>query len=84
MPESTIKKVEQFSKSNTQPNTLNFSNRNGILFKLNNKVNKYPKGLVNKDVVLYLSIVAEIPGVVLEQDPPILTLKHEIEPQGRA
>ncbi len=51
MPESIIKKVEQFGKSKAQPNTLDFANRNGILFKWNdNNVNKYPEGLVKEDV----------------------------------
>ncbi len=40
MPKSIIKKVVQFSKSNAQLNTLDFSNRNGILFKWNDKVDK--------------------------------------------
>jgi hypothetical protein len=35
-------------------------------------------------VVLYPSLVAEIPGVVLEQDLPILMIEDKIEPQGRA
>jgi hypothetical protein len=58
MLESIIKKVEGFGKSNAQPNTLNFTNRNGILFKWNDDV--------EEDVVLYLSLTAEIPRVVLE------------------
>jgi hypothetical protein len=32
MPESISKKVEQFGKSNVQPNTLVSADRNGILF----------------------------------------------------
>jgi hypothetical protein len=83
MPESIIKKVEQFGKSNAWPITLNFANRNGILFECNDNVNKYPKRLIKEDVVLYLSLVAEIPGVVLGQDLPIPTIEDEIEPQGR-
>jgi hypothetical protein len=54
-PESIIKKVEQFGKSNARLNTLNLADRNGILVEWNDKVDKHPKGLVEEDVVLYLS-----------------------------
>jgi hypothetical protein len=84
MPESIIKKVERFGKSNAQPNTLNFADRNGILFEWNNHVDKYPEGLVKEEEVLYLSLASEIPGVVLEEDLPIPTIEEEIEPQGCA
>jgi hypothetical protein len=40
MPKSIIKKVEQFGKSHARPNSLDFSDRNGILFEWNNKVDK--------------------------------------------
>ncbi len=83
MPESIIKKVEQFSKSNAQPNTLDFADRNGILFEWNNHADKYPEELVKEDMILYLSLMAEIPGVVLERDVPIPTIKDKIEPHGR-
>jgi hypothetical protein len=83
MQESIIK-MEQFGKSNAPPYTLDFANRNGILFKWNNDVNKYPEGLVEEDVVLYPSITAELPRVVLERDLPIQTIEDKIEPQGRA
>jgi hypothetical protein len=74
--------IEQFGKSNARPNTLNFADRNGILFEWNNEVDEYPEGLVKEDVVLYPSLAAEIPGVVLERDLPIPTIKDEIKPQG--
>jgi hypothetical protein len=35
-------------------------------------------------VVLYPSLAAEIPGVVLEHDLSIPRIEDEIEPQGRA
>ncbi len=76
--------MEQFGKSNTRPNTLNFTDRNGILFEWNNNVDKCPEGLVKEDVVLYQSLAAEIPGVVLEQDLPILMIEDKIELQGHA
>jgi hypothetical protein len=84
MPESIIKKVEQFRKSNTLPNTLDFANRNGILFEWTNNINEYPEGLIEEDVVLYPTLMADIPGVVLEIDLPIPTFEDKIESQGRA
>jgi hypothetical protein len=67
MPESIIKKFEQFSKSNTWRNKKStLPTKNEILFKWNNDINKYPEGLAKKDVVLYPSLLAEIPEVVLE------------------
>ncbi len=75
MPESIIKRVKQFDKSNTRPNTLDFVNRNGILFEWDNKVMKYPKGLIEEEVVIYPSLAAEIPRLVLEQDQPIPTIE---------
>jgi hypothetical protein len=84
MPESIIKKVERFQKSNAQPNILNFADRNGILFKWNDDINEYPEGLVEEDPVLYPPPVAEIPGVVLERDIPIPMIEDKIEPQGCA
>jgi hypothetical protein len=84
MPESIIKKVEQFGKSNAQPNTLNFAKRNKVLFKWNDEVDEYTEGHVDKDMVLYPSLTAEIPWVVLEQDLPIPTIDDKIVPQGLA
>jgi hypothetical protein len=84
MPESIIKKVERFGKSNAWPNTLDFADRNGILFEWNKDVDKYPEELVKEDVVLYLSLLAEITRVVLEQDLPYPTIEDKIEPQGCA
>jgi hypothetical protein len=82
MPESIIKKVEQCGKSNARPNTLDFAKKNGILFKWNRYVDKYPERLVEEDVVLYPSLAVEIPGVVLEQNLPIPTIEVKNEPQG--
>jgi hypothetical protein len=85
MPESIIKKVEQFGKSNARPNTLNLNFAVfGILFEWNNNVNIHPERLVEEDVVLYLSLAAEIPGTVLEQDQPIPIIEDKIKPQGCA
>jgi hypothetical protein len=39
MSKSIIKKVEQFGKSNARTNTLDFTNRNRILFECNDNIN---------------------------------------------
>jgi hypothetical protein len=84
MPESITKKVEQFGKSNSWPNTLDFADRNGILFEWNDNVDEYQERLIKEDVVLYPSLMADIPGVVLEQDLPISMIEDKIKPQGHA
>ena len=84
MPESIIKKVEQFGKSNARLNTLDFADRNGILFEWNDNVNEFPEGLIEDNVVLYPSLAADISRVVLEQDLSISMIEDKIEPQGRA
>jgi hypothetical protein len=80
MPDSVIKKVEAFGKSSL--GAFNFANRNGILFKWNKEVDECPEGIVEEDMVLYPSLVAEFLGVT--QDHPILTIKEDIILQGRA
>ncbi len=74
--------MEQFGKSNDQPNTLDFANRNGILFEWNDNIDKYPEELVKEDVVFYPSLPAKIPGVVLEQDLPITTNRIKLNPKA--
>jgi hypothetical protein len=81
MPDSVIKKVEAFGKSLS--GVFDFANRNGILFEWNEEVDKCPEGIVEEDVVLYPSLVAEFPGVTLGRDRPIPTIKEDIIPQGR-
>jgi hypothetical protein len=63
MPDSVIKKVEAFGKSSS--GVFNFADRNGILFEWNEVVDECPEGIVEEDVVLYPSLVAEFPGVTL-------------------
>jgi hypothetical protein len=58
-----IKQVEAFGKSSS--GVFNFSDRNGILFEWNEVVDECPEGIVEEDVVLYPSLVAEFPGVAL-------------------
>jgi hypothetical protein len=84
MPDLVIKKVEQFGKANATLNVFDFLDRNGVLFKWNDEVGKYPEGIVEEEVVLYPALAAEIPGVVLDQDQPIPLIEDKIEPQGRA
>jgi hypothetical protein len=84
MPNLIIKKVEQFSKaSNATPNVFDFVDRNGVLFEWNNKFYECPEGMIKEDMVLYPSLVAEVLGIILNQDQPILLIGDKIEPQGR-
>ena len=48
-------------------------------------MDKFPEGIVDvEDVVLYPSLAAEYPGVVLGQDQPLPSIEEELVPQGRA
>ncbi len=82
MPDSVIKKVKAFGKSSS--GVFDFANRNSILFKWNEEVDKCPEGIVKEDVVLYPSLVAKFPGVTLGRDHPIPTIEEDIILQGRA
>jgi hypothetical protein len=74
MPDSVIKKVEAYGTSTALPGIFDFADRNGILFKWNEVVDEFPEGIVDiEDVVLYPSLAAEHPGVVLGQDQPLPT-----------
>ncbi len=84
MPDSIMKKVEQFDKTNTTPNVFNFSNRNGVLFEGNGKVDECLEGIVEEDVVLHPSLAAEIPGIVLDPDQPIPSIEDKPKYQGCA
>jgi hypothetical protein len=76
--------VEQFGKANATWNVVNFLDRNGVLFKWNDKVDKYLEGIVEKEVVLYPALTAEIPGMVHDRDQLIPLIEDKIDPQGRA
>ncbi len=54
--------------------------RNGILFEWNVEVDECPEGIVEEDMVLYPSLVAEFPGVTLGRDHPIPTIGEDIIP----
>ena len=85
MPDSVIKKVEAYGKSTALPGIFDFANRNGILFEWNEEVDDCPKGIVDtEDVVLYPSLAAEHPGVVLGRDQPLPSIEEELVPQGQA
>jgi hypothetical protein len=48
-------------------------------------VDESPEGIVNvEDVVLYPSLAAEHPGVVLGRDQPLPSIEEELVPQGQA
>jgi hypothetical protein len=80
IPDLVIKQVEAFGKSSS--GVFNFADRNSILFEWNEVVDECPEGIVEEDVVLYPSLVAEFPGVTLGRDHPIPTIEEEIMLQG--
>jgi hypothetical protein len=85
MPDLVIRKVEAYGKSTALPGIFDFADRNGILFKWNKEVDEFPEGIIDvEDVVLYPSLAAEHPGVVLGRDQPLPSIKEELVPQGRA
>jgi hypothetical protein len=80
MPDLVIKQVEALGKSSS--GVFDFADRNGILFEWNEVVDECLEGIVEEDVVLYPSLVAEFLGVTLGRDPPIPTIEEDIMPQG--
>jgi hypothetical protein len=85
MPDLVIKKVKAYGKSTALLGIFDFVDRNGILFEWNEEVNKFPEEIVKvKDVVLYPSLAAEHPGVVLGRDQPLPSIEEELLPQGHA
>jgi hypothetical protein len=85
MPDLVIRKVEAYGKSTALPGIFDFADRNGILFKWNKEVDEFPEGIIDvEDIVLYPSLAAEHPGVVLGRDQPLPSIKEELVPQGRA
>jgi hypothetical protein len=85
MPDLVIKKVEAYGKLTTLPGIFDFANRNGIFFKWNEEVDESPEGIIDIEVVvLYPSLSAEHPGVVLGRDQPLPSIEEELVPQGQA
>jgi hypothetical protein len=81
MPDSVIKKVEAYGKSTALLGIFDFADRNGILFEWNEEVDEFPEGIVEvEDVVLYPSLAAEHPVLVLGQDQPLPLIKEELVP----
>ena len=79
MSDTVIAQVERLGHTNTAPNMFDFLDRNGVLFEWNQDVNKTPEGIIEKDVVLYLSLAAKTPGIVLKRDQPIPSMEDKIE-----
>ncbi len=85
MSDPVIKKVEAYAKTTALPGIFDFADRHGILFEWNKEVDESPKGVVEvEDVILHPSLAAEHPGVALEQDQPLPSIKEELVLQGRA
>jgi hypothetical protein len=81
MPDFVIKQIEALGQQNL-PGVFNFLDRNRVLFEWNDNVNKYTKGLVKEDVVLYPLLVAEFPGITPDRDIAVPSIKEEIIPHG--
>ncbi len=85
MPDLIIKKVKAYSKLTALLGIFDFANRNGILLEWNEEVDEFLKGIIEvEDAVLYPSLAAEHPGVVLGQDQPLPSIEEELVPQGQA
>ncbi len=73
------------SKLTALPGIFDFADRNGILFEWNEEVDEFPEGIVDvEDVILYPSLAAEHPGVVLGWNQPLPSIEEELVPQGGA
>ena len=67
------------------PSRVFLTSPTGTLFKWIEEVDKFHKGIINIEyVVLYPSLAAEHPGVVLGQDQPLPSIEEELVPQGQA
>ena len=79
MPDLVIKKVKAYGKLTALPGIFDFADRNSILFEWNEDVDEFPEEIVDvEDVILYPSLAAEHPGVVLGRDQPLPSIKEEI------
>jgi hypothetical protein len=83
MPDSVIQRVEALGQK-APANAFDFSDRYGILFEWNDEVDEHQERLVEEDPILYPSLVAKFPGVMLDRDIPIPSIEEEFAPQGRA
>ena len=63
MPDTVTARVERYGTENALSGIFDFAYRNGVLFEWNDDVDECPEGILEEDnVVLYPSIVAELPG----------------------
>ncbi len=66
MPDSVIRRVENYGNNNELPGIFGFANRSGVLFEWNEEVDECPEGILEEeDVILYPLLAAELLGVVL-------------------
>ena len=85
MPDTVIARVEQYGTENALPGIFDFADRNGVLFEWNDDVNECPEGILEEDnVILYPSIVAELPGIDLEHNTPRPSIEADLIPHGQA
>jgi hypothetical protein len=85
MLDLVIKKVEAYGKLTALLGIFDFADRNGILFEWNEEVDEFPEGIFKvEDIILYPSLAAEHPGVVLRRDQPLPSIEAELIPHGGA
>jgi hypothetical protein len=85
MPDSVIKQVERMGQSDGLPGTFDFADRSGVLFEWNEEVDEHSEGIIEEeDVILYPSLAAEQPGIILGRDQPLPSIEVDLIPQGQA
>lgn len=83
MPNSVITRVETLGKRAGE-GTLDFADRNGILFEWNDEVDDRQEQLVEEEAIRYPSLTRKFPGIALDRNLPVPSIEEEYEPQGRA
>ena len=68
MPESVIKKVEQYADNAAMAGEFAFRDRNGVLFKWNDVIDENPENIIEHKVDPYPLLVSELPGIDLQRD----------------
>ncbi len=83
MPDLVIRCVEEYGNNNALSGIFDFADRSGVLFEWNKEVNECPEGIFKEeDIILYPSLTAELPGVVLGRDMPPSSIEVDLIPQG--
>jgi hypothetical protein len=82
MPNSAIRQVETLGKPAGKV-TLDFANRNGILFEWDDEDDCHEQ-LVEEEAVCYPSLTRKFPGIALNCDLPVPSIEDKYEPQGCA